>query len=214
MCSLRHRCERIASVAELNISPQSDPLAVMGQWLAQAAGSVAVNHNAGCLATVDAGGMPDARYVLVKAVDGQGAHFFTNRDSDKGRQLQENAGAALAMYWREQARQLRCRGRVTELDREQVAGYFATRSRQSRIGAWASRQSRPLEGMDRLRADCRQQEQMHADREVLLPDHWTGFCLVPEQVEFWQEGEHRLHERIRFRRPDADGRWSCERLYP
>ena len=199
---------------ELNIPPEANPLAVMGQWLAEASTRVPVNHNAACLATVDSDGMPDARYVLVKEIDGNGAHFFTNRDSVKGRQLRDNAQAALAMYWREQARQLRCRGRVLELDRQQVADYFATRTRPSQIGAWASQQSRPLAGMEQLRADYRSQNERHAGGEIPLPDYWSGFCLVPDQIEFWQEGEHRLHERIRFQRAPETDQWRSERLYP
>ena len=201
-------------MSELSIPPLADPLAVMSQWLAEALERVPVNHNAACLATVDGDGMPDARYVLVKEINSKGAHFFTNRESAKSRQLQENAQAALAMYWREQARQLRCRGRVIELDRRQVADYFATRSRQSRISAWASRQSQPLSDIKQLRAECRRQEEIHAGKEVLLPDYWTGFCLIPDQIEFWQEGGHRLHERICFRRAAESGEWRCERLYP
>ena len=214
MLSRGRRCERIAIVPELNIPPQSDPLAVMGQWLAEAVAQIADNPDAACLATADGDGMPDARYVLVKRIDHNGAHFFTNRDSAKGRQLQDRQQAALAFYWREQGRQLRCRGSVFELERGQVAAYFATRSRPSRIGAWASRQSRPLASIEQLQEACRIADAQYPGDEVPLPDHWTGFCLVPGQIEFWQEGEHRLHERIRFSRAAESAAWQCERLYP
>ena len=190
-----------------------DPIEELKFWLAKAKEEVGLNYNAMALATVDEQGAPDVRYVLLKKVSPAGVEFFTNRGSAKAGQLLASSSAALALYWRETDRQVRLRGKVSELGRERVAEYFATRSRASQLGAWASTQSQPLADMDELRAKVEAAEERFKDgAAVELPEHWTGFLLEPAAIEFWREGEARLHERVRYVR--AGSSWQAQRLYP
>ncbi len=191
----------------------AEPIALMQQWLDEAAAAVELNPNAASLATASADGVPDVRYVLVKGIKPGGICFYTNRGSAKGQQLQANPHAALALYWRELGRQLRCRGYVRELVSAEVASYFATRTRESQLGAWASRQSRPLSDPAELHAHLRLAEGRYSGREVPLPSEWTGYCLEPASIVYWQEGPNRLHERIRFMRSSA-GLWQAQLVYP
>jgi len=191
----------------------ADPLELFAQWYELAVEEVPL-ADAICLSTVDPDGAPDARMVLLKGFGPDGFRFFTNEHSAKGRQLADRPAAAVVIYWRELDRQVRIRGRVERLDPAQSDEYFATRARESRVGAWASPQSSPLADraeLDRLVAEA---EARFGDvEEVPRPPHWGGWIVVPESIEFWQGQVGRLHDRFRYSL-GAGGEWSAERLAP
>ncbi len=164
------------------------------------------------LSTVDQAGAPDARMVLLKGADERGFRFFTNEASVKGAQLAHHPRAALVIYWRELDRQVRIRGPVERLSDEESDEYFASRPRESQIGAWASEQSRPIPDRETLDRAVSEGEQRFGDEEVPRPEHWAGFIVGPLEIEFWQGQVGRLHDRFRYRRAGAD--WEIERLAP
>ena len=164
------------------------------------------------LASVDPDGAPDARMVLLKGHGPDGFRFYTNLESAKGRQLAAQPAAAIVVYWRELDRQVRARGRVEELPAEAADEYFATRPRDSQLGAWASAQSTAIGSREELESRLVELEREYEGREVSRPPYWGGFLLVPDAVEFWQGRTGRLHDRFRYRR--ADGGWEIERLAP
>jgi len=166
----------------------------------------------GSLATLDADGQPDARFVIVRGADNRGVHWFTNRDSAKGRQLRHRPQAALSIYWRSSDRQIRLRGTVEGLPEHEADAYFAGRPRDSQIGAWASRQSEPVADRAALDRQVAEVEERFAGAEVPRPDFWVGYLLRPRVVELWQARPGRLHDRLRYTR-DGD-RWALERLQP
>jgi pyridoxamine 5'-phosphate oxidase len=179
---------------------------------AAAADPAIVEANAVQLATADAAGRPSVRTVLAKGIDADGVVFYTNYASAKARDLAENPRASLAFVWAAQQRQVRLSGPVGKIDRAETDAYFATRPRDSQIGAWASPQSDVVESraaLDRLAAET---EARFAGAEIPAPPHWGGYRLVPDEVEFWQGRAGRLHDRIRYRRTDGD--WVIERLAP
>lgn len=189
-----------------------DPLELFAAWYELATERVPL-ADAISLATVDEAGVPDARMVLLKGFGTEGFRFFTNRESTKGRQLTARPQAALVAFWRELDRQVRVRGRVEELDAAASDEYFATRARESRIGAWASPQSNPIAGraeLDRLVAEA---ERRYEGTEVPRPPHWGGYRIVPDSIEFWQGQVGRLHDRFRYSR-EGEGPWTVERLAP
>jgi pyridoxamine 5'-phosphate oxidase len=193
----------------------ADPIRAFSRWLSDATAKAGMTFpNAACLSTVRAGAWPDGRIVLVKGVDARGFVFFTNYRSAKGRALVENPKAALTFYWDELGRQVRVRGLVFEVDAFESDAYFKTRPRRSQAGAWASRQSEVLEKR------CQEIEERYAGRDVPRPPHWGGFVLRPQEIEFWQGRDDRLHDRILFRRTDsavgdpAKARWLTDRLSP
>ena len=188
-----------------------DPIAQFRDWYARAEREVPL-ADAMTLATVDAGGSPDARMVLLKGVDAEGFRFFTNYGSAKGEQLEASGRAALAIYWRELDRQVRVRGTVERLGERESDAYFATRARESQIGAWASPQSRPIETRDHLDRRAAEQAERFAGGEVARPDHWGGYLVRPESIEFWQGQIARMHDRFRYVR--EPGGWRIERLAP
>lgn len=188
-----------------------DPVARLGAWLEEARVARIAFPEAAALATADARGAPAVRHVLVKQVAPEGLTFFTNRGSRKGRHLAENPNAALAFLWRELDRQVCVTGSVVEVAREASESYFATRPREARIGAWASRQSRVVSSREDLENAYRETESRFPG-EVPLPPHWGGFRLAPDTIEFWKGREHRLHDRFRFTREGAG--WRLERLWP
>jgi pyridoxamine 5'-phosphate oxidase len=197
----------------------SDPFAVFEAWLEDAAKSEPNDPNAASLATVDADGMPNVRVVLVKAVERAGFVFYTNLKSDKGEELLGAKKAALCFHWKTTGRQVRVRGPVVQVSDETADAYFASRPRGSRIGAWASKQSSPLESSNALRERVAElTKEYGADDDtgqpVPRPPHWSGFRLEPTTVELWQNGEFRLHDRVVFERQKADDPWRSTRLYP
>lgn len=188
-----------------------DPLELFATWFALADAEVPVAE-AVCLATVDADGMPDARMVLLKGFGPDGFRFFTNHGSIKGGQLAGRPAAALVLYWRELDRQVRVRGAVERLADADSDEYFASRMRESRIGAWASPQSIPLGDRAELDALVAAAEERFGDGEIPRPPHWGGYLVVPTAIEFWQGRIGRLHDRFRYERGDAG--WSWTRLAP
>jgi pyridoxamine 5'-phosphate oxidase len=189
----------------------ADPIGLFHQWLREAQGSEPNDPNAAALATATAHGRPSVRMVLVKRVDERGFCFFTNGESRKGRQLAENPRAALCFHWKTLRRQVRVEGSVSELCDAEVDEYFHSRSRRSQIGAAVSDQSRPLQSRENLAEQVRKFADEHPG-EVPRPSHWHGYCVAPEEVEFWIDGPDRLHDRILF--TPAEGGWEKTRLYP
>jgi pyridoxamine 5'-phosphate oxidase len=190
-----------------------DPIEQFGRWYELAEREVPLPE-AMTLATVGADGAPDARMVLLKGHGADGFRFFTNYESAKGAQIAADPRAALVIYWREQDRQVRVRGSLERLAAAESDAYFATRHRESRLGAWASPQSRPLPDRDALEAGLRETEaRWEGEDEVPRPDHWGGFLLRPETIEFWQGQRARLHDRFRYTREPGGG-WRIERLAP
>jgi pyridoxamine 5'-phosphate oxidase len=176
-----------------------DPLELFGLWLQEAERSEANDPNAAALATSTLDGVPSVRMVLVKRADQRGFCFFTNAESKKGMELQQNPKAALCFHWKTLRRQVRVEGRVTDMDAAEVDAYFHGRSRSSQIGAAVSEQSRPLASREEL-------------EQVPRPPYWRGFCVHAERIEFWISGENRLHDRFLFTL--EAGQWKRTRLYP
>ena len=191
-----------------------DPFALFEFWLEEASASEANDPEAMTLATVDEQGLPNARMLLCKGVDARGLAFYGNVESAKGRELAANPQAAALFHWKSLRRQVRFRGSVSPLTDAEADAYFATRPRQSRIGAWASQQSRPLESRAALEAAAADYAQKFGDGDVPRPAYWRGWRLAPLEVEFWHDGAFRLHDRVRFRRSSLDAPWERRRLYP
>jgi pyridoxamine 5'-phosphate oxidase len=195
-----------------------DPFDLARAWLAEAEPIEPNDPNAIALATCGADGLPDVRMVLLKEIEGAGAEggfvFYTNFESAKGRELAENPKAALVMHWKSLHRQVRARGLVERVEAEKADAYFASRAYQSRIGAWASRQSRPLESRGALMAEAARVAAAHP-LGVPRPPHWGGFRIRPLEIEFWADGAFRLHDRFRWRRDAIEtAQWRIERLNP
>lgn len=191
-----------------------EPLALFSDWLAAAEKAEPEDANAMALATTDESGMPDVRMVLLKAFDAKGFVFYSNSESDKGRQLAANMRAAAVFYWKSLRRQVRIRGPVERGSDAEADAYFRSRPLQSRIGAWASQQSRPLESRMALEAAVAKYAARFALGGVPRPPYWVGYCIRPLTIEFWSEGPFRLHDRIRFFRAEPEGGWERERLCP
>lgn len=189
----------------------ADPESLFGAWFAEAEASEPNDPNAMALATVDANGMPNVRTVLLKGHDAKGFIFYTNFESAKGGELLANGKAALLFHWKSRRRQVRVRGTVTPVTPEEADAYFATRSRGSQLGAWASRQSRPLASRAVLEAAAAEADAKYPG-DVPRPPYWRGFRLEPEEIEFWQDGAYRLHDRVLFRRSGKG--WEKTLLYP
>ena len=192
----------------------TDPFALFRAWMAEAEAAEPVDPEAMALATVDAEGLPNVRMVLLKGGDERGLVFYSNCDSAKGRELAANAQAALLFYWKSVGRQIRLRGPVEPAADEEADAYFATRHRDSRIGACASRQSRPLTSRAALEAEVARLTAAFGAGEVPRPDYWRGYRLIPLEIEFWRHGAFRLHDRIVFRRASPQQPWTKTRLYP
>ena len=189
------------------------PFALFDAWYADAIRSEPVDANAMTLATATAEGRPSARMVLLKDVSEQGFVFYTNLLSRKGGELSANRQVALLFHWKSLARQIRIEGLVTAVSSEEADAYYATRARISRLGAWASDQSRPLSGRAELETRVAAMEERFPGDDIPRPPHWSGFRVMPESFEFWQDMPFRLHDRLVFTR-QADGGWSQGRLFP
>jgi pyridoxamine 5'-phosphate oxidase len=192
----------------------TEPYLLFAAWMEEAAASEPNDPNAMALATVDAEGLPNLRMVLLKGQDAGGFVFYTNTQSQKGTELLVNPMAAVLFHWKSLRRQIRIRGPVTQVSEAEADAYFASRPRDSRIGAWASQQSRPLESRFALEKAVARYAATYAIGEVPRPPHWTGFRIDPVYIEFWKDGAFRLHDRVVFRRAIGEESWSRERLYP
>ncbi len=191
-----------------------EPFALFEQWLEEARAKEINDPEAMAIATVDPDGLPNVRMVLLKAFDERGPVFYTNAESAKGRELLTAGKAAALFHWKSLRRQVRIRGLVETVAEEQSDAYFASRPRDSRIGAWASQQSRPLESRFALEKAVAKFAAKYAVGDVPRPPYWMGFRIRPVQFEFWSDRPFRLHERIDFRRGAPEGDWRKQRLYP
>jgi len=190
----------------------AEPFDLFGQWLKDARVSEPNDPNAMTVATVDEDGLPDARMVLLKDFDHNGFVFYTNTQSAKGRQLLSARKAALLFHWKSLRRQVRIRGTVEVVSDAEADAYFASRARNSQIGAWASTQSQPLESRFALEKRVAEYGLKFGIGAIARPPHWTGFRIVPVQIEFWRDKPFRLHDRLKFQRA-GDG-WIRSKLYP
>jgi pyridoxamine 5'-phosphate oxidase len=190
----------------------SEPWELFASWLDEASRSEPNDPTAMALATADAEGLPDVRMVLLKQADESGFVFYSNVESAKGQELAANPQAALVVHWKSLRRQVRARGTVTKVSDAEADAYFQSRARDSRIGAWASQQSRPLESRFALEKAVAFYAAKHAIGEVPRPPYWTGYRIAPISMEFWQDRPFRLHDRLVFTR--AGEGWSKTRLYP
>ena len=189
-----------------------EPLGLFAAWLAEAGTSEPNDPNAMALATVDGDGLPDVRMVLLKGYDADGFVFYSHIDSAKGRELAANPRAALLFHWKSLRRQVRVRGTVSRVTDAEADAYFATRPKQAQIGAWASKQSQPLESRMAFEKAIALNAAKYVIGDVPRPPGWSGWRITPQAIEFWHDRPFRLHDRLRFER-DADG-WSRGRLYP
>jgi pyridoxamine 5'-phosphate oxidase len=209
----------IAGESAPDFSAATDPFQLFDDWMADASRTEPNDPNAMSLATVDAGGMPNVRVVLLKSVDAPGGAdrgfvFYTNFESAKGRELLASPKAALLFHWKSLERQVRIRGPVSLASHSEADAYYASRPRLSRIGAWASHQSRPLSTRDVLEAKVQHFEAKFPDDAIPRPPYWSGFRVLPVEMEFWMSRPFRLHDRIVFRRDAPRDSWHKTRLYP
>ena len=200
-----------AGLAEVDAAP--DPLAQFRAWFEEALAADLHEPNAMVLATATPDGKPSARVVLLKGFDERGFVFYTNYEGRKGREIGRNPHAALVFYWGELERQVRIEGRVGRVSERESDAYYASRPRGSRLGAWASEQSRPAENREVLESRLAALEREYEDQNIPRPPFWGGYRVEPEAVEFWQGRENRLHDRIVYRRM-GDGGWEIGRLQP
>jgi pyridoxamine 5'-phosphate oxidase len=191
-----------------------EPLRLFAAWFDEARRAEPVNPDAMTLSTVDAGGLPNARMVLLKGFDERGFVFYTNVDSIKGRELDAAPKAALTFYWKSLQRQVRVRGEVEPVAAAEADAYFASRSRMAQIGAWASKQSTALESRLAFEKAMARFTAKFAIGAVPRPPHWSGYRVAVQEIEFWQERPFRLHDRIAFTRTGPDAPWTKTRLYP
>jgi pyridoxamine 5'-phosphate oxidase len=192
----------------------AEPFDLFASWFAEAQKSEPNDPEAMALATADASGLPDVRMVLLKEATPAGFVFYSNAESAKGRELEANPKAAGVLHWKSLRRQVRFRGAVERVSEAEADAYFASRHLQSRIGAWASQQSRPLESRFALEKSVAKYAAKFVLGSIPRPPYWTGYRIKPVYLEFWSDGAFRLHDRIVFRRETPDASWRKERLYP
>ncbi|MDZ7290602.1 MAG: pyridoxamine 5'-phosphate oxidase [candidate division KSB1 bacterium] len=189
-----------------------DPISRFEKIFAKAQEVISLEPSAMVLATVGADGKPSARVVLLKKFDERGFVFYTNLESRKGRELRANPSAALCFYWPPLNQQVRIEGRVEKVSDAEADAYFATRSRGSKVGAWASKQSAVLPSREELQTQVQEVEERFAGQEIPRPPFWSGFRVIPERIEFWEARENRLHERTVYTL--ENGHWTSKKLYP
>lgn len=192
----------------------ADPMAMFHNWMDEAGHSEINEPNAMSLATVDAHGRPNVRMVLLKSADSQGFVFYTNLESAKGQELDTAPHAALCFHWKAIRKQVRVRGPVSQVSDEDADEYFASRPKDSQIGAWASAQSRPMQGRFAFEREIAKFAAKYALSKVPRPPYWSGLRVTPLEIEFWRDRPFRLHDRLVYRRETADAPWRTERLYP
>lgn len=195
-----------------NFIEVNKPLELFSEWLKDAEASEPNDPNAMAVATVDENGMPNVRMVLLKDFSEEGFVFYTNFESAKGQELLASQKAALLFHWKSLRRQIRIRGAVSVVTQEEADAYFHSRARGSRIGAWASKQSRPLESRFALEKAVAEYTAKYGLGKVPRPDYWSGFIVKPEQMEFWHDRPFRLHDRVQFNA--VEGGWEKSQLYP
>jgi len=191
-----------------------EPFQLFAAWLKEASASEPRDPTAMTLATVDADGVPNARMVLLKGLDERGFVFYTNKESQKGHELDDRPQAALVFHWKSLNRQIRIRGPVESVTEAEADAYFATRPKQAQIGAWASQQSRPVESRLAFEKQVALYAAKYALGDVPRPPYWTGYRILPLVIEFWHDRPFRLHDRIEFRRGSLTASWNKTRLYP
>jgi pyridoxamine 5'-phosphate oxidase len=196
-----------------DLAAATQPFQLFAEWLAEAEASEPNDPTAMALATVDETGLPDVRMVLLKGFDAGGFVFYTNTESRKGRHLAAAPRAAICFHWKSLRRQVRARGSVEAVTPEQADEYFDSRPRLSRIGAWASRQSESLESRFALEKAVALYTARFGVGKIPRPPHWSGYRIVPAEIEFWRDGAFRMHDRVRFSRDGASG-WTRTRLFP
>ena len=193
--------------------PPADPFPLFNRWFGDAEAHEINDPNAMSLATVDATGLPNVRVVLLKGYDTRGFVFYTNLESQKGQEIEAHAQAALNFHWKSLRRQIRLRGHLEAVSDQEADDYYHSRPRQSQLGAWASEQSRPVENRVALEHAFKEIENKYKNEEIIpRPPHWSGRRLVPSMIEFWEDGAHRLHNRVRYQRDGSA--WNVQRLYP
>lgn len=207
-----HYAAAPAANGDESVFERAEPVGLFVEWLADAKATEPNDANAMTLATVDAAGLPDARIVLLKDVDDRGFTFYSNRESAKGEALTAHPAAALLFHWKSLRRQVRVRGSVEPVSAAEADAYFVSRARESRIGAWASDQSRPLDSRETLELAVARETARFADGDVPRPERWTGWRVIPDSVEFWRDRPFRLHDRLRFDRTGSG--WTKTRLWP
>ncbi|MDB5734189.1 MAG: Pyridoxine/pyridoxamine 5-phosphate oxidase [Alphaproteobacteria bacterium] len=196
------------------ITPRPDPFALFQDWMAEAQAAEPNDPNAMALATADADGTPNVRMVLLKGADAGGFVFFSNAHSIKGEELAANPKAALNFHWKSLRRAVRVKGGIAQVSDAEADAYFATRPKDSQIGAWASPQSRPMEGRWIFEKAIAQYALKYGLTTVPRPPHWTGWRITPLRIEFWRDRPFRLHDRLVYARADAASAWTTERLFP
>ena len=192
----------------------AEPFTLFGTWLEEAGASEPNDPNALSLATVDENGLPNVRMVLLKDFDTNGFVFYTNYESQKGREILGSGKAAMCFHWKTLRRQVRLRGPISPVSDAEADEYYRTRPRGSRIGAWASKQSRPLESRFALEKAVAEYTARYPIGDIPRPPHWSGFRLAPTSIEFWHDRPFRLHDRVEFRRESPEGGWEKVRMYP
>jgi pyridoxamine 5'-phosphate oxidase len=200
----------LKELSENSVLP--DPITQFSIWMDEAISSNLIDPNAMILATADKNGTPSARTVLLKTFDEKGFVFFTNYDSAKAKDLEENPFASLLFLWLELERQVRIAGKAVKVSREESEKYFLTRPRESQLGAWASKQSGVIQNRKILESQFEEMKKRFENKEIPLPPFWGGYKVIPERIEFWQGRESRLHDRIFYTL--IEGKWKVERLSP
>ena len=196
------------------ITPRTDPFVLFQEWLKQAESAEPNDPNAMALATADAAGIPNVRMVLLKGVDAKGFTFYSNAESIKGGELAANPHAAINFHWKSLRKAVRAQGTIAQVSDAEADAYFATRPKDSQIGAWASPQSRVMEGRFVFEKAIAEYALKYGLTRVPRPPYWTGWRLTPLRIEFWRDRPFRLHDRLVYHRQSADAPWATERLFP